>query len=353
MLIPSVISAGDIAQGFALVVEPVILKSHPRDKYVYAHDSAQYDYKADDWKPNCKTGAELVRIHKQGFDRLAQAAKIDWLPAQIVRDPNFPDRMMASVEGMIRTSTGELYRVQDIAGMDMEIEREKLMAQHYEKETGGVPKQKMWLVERDLLRKKEHQPKLCISAAKNRVIKQLLCLRNTYTVNELKLEFVAVRIVPHLDMNDPYTRKRVTDVQIAAMAGIYGLLPNATPAPQGQIEMSGTVPDTALRGEDDVIDAETTNGGDKTYKLESHKPPPPADEEPPFTSSPESLRADFTACDTDGQCKCLRVMAGERKFDLEAHLKKAKVPKALEQHTPKYRLELYDFFAGWGKEKAA
>ena len=79
MLIPTGTSPAEIAPGFALIVEP-------------------------------------VRIHKQGLDRLAQAAKVDWLPAQIVRDPNVSGRMMASVEGMIRTSTGEPFRVQDIAG---------------------------------------------------------------------------------------------------------------------------------------------------------------------------------------------------------------------------------------------
>lgn len=74
MLIPSQINPEDIAPGFALIVEPVRLNPHPSGKDVYAHDSGQYDYKADNWKAPT-TGNELVRIHKQGFDRLAQAAK--------------------------------------------------------------------------------------------------------------------------------------------------------------------------------------------------------------------------------------------------------------------------------------
>ncbi len=308
MLIPSAISVEDIAPGFALIVEPVLLKAHPRDKDVYAHESSQYDYKKDDWKEKV-TGAELVRIHKQGFDRLAQAAKVDWLPAQIVRDPNVAGRMMASVEGMIRTSTGELYRVQDIAGMDLDIEMEKLEAQYYRDEEDR--RKKKWLVDRDFLQKKANQAKLCISGAKNRVIKQLLCLRNTYSVAELAKEFVAVRIVPRLDTSDEYTRRRLVDVQIAAMAGIYGLIPNDH-KPQQQIEMVAPVaPGKCTIDDQDVIEAETTNGGDKTYHLTPHE------EDVPFAlgTAPEpaeSLRVDFENCGDLEQAKILLTMVANR-----------------------------------------
>ena len=50
MLIPSAISVEDIAPGFALIVEPVLLKAHPRDKDVYAHESSQWNYEKGDWK---------------------------------------------------------------------------------------------------------------------------------------------------------------------------------------------------------------------------------------------------------------------------------------------------------------
>lgn len=317
MLIPSVIEAGSIASGFALIVEPVLLKAHPRDKDVYAHDSKEYNYTTDDWKAPV-TGKELVRIHKQGFDRLAQAARIDWLPAQIIRDPVFPGRMMASIEGMIRTSTGELYRVPDIAGMDLDIEMEKIIANY--SFNGKFDEKKQWMVDRDFLQKKSNQPKLCISSAKNRVIKQLLCLRNTYSVAEMKLEFVAVRIVPQLDMNDEYTRRRVVDVQIASLAGIYGLLPNAQPVQQ-QIEMVGKVPDSAMRDES-VIEAEP---------------------QPEKSKTPESLRQDFMDSDTVPQCKSIESLAAAKKWDLKGWLVKAGKP--LETITPAKRLELYDFLA--------
>lgn len=336
MLIPTGISPADIAPGFALIVEPVLLRPHPRDKDVYPHDSTQYDYKKDDWKEPV-TGKELVRIHKQGLDRLAQAAKVDWLPAQIVRDPNVAGRMMASVEGMIRTSTGELFRVQDIAGMDLDIEMEKIVATH--SFNGAFKKENQWKVDRDFLLKKANQSKLCISGAKNRVIKQLLCLRNTYTVADLAKEFVAVRIVPRLDTSDEYTRRRLVDVQIAAMAGIYGLIPNAQPVQPQQIEMVAPVTAENCTLDDNVIDAEPN-----TYKLTPEHPPFEMQTDEPTTA--ESLRADFLNSDVPAQCHALERLATQKGFPTADWLGKFKPVARLETLTPDLRASLYDHLCG-------
>jgi len=338
MLVPSAINPDDIAPGFALIVEPVLLKSHPRHKEVYADNSQEYDYRANDWKPDCKTGREMVRLHKQGFDRLAQAARIDWLPVQVIRDSVVPSRMMAHVEGMIRTSTGELYRVADAKGMDLEIERERLEFQYAKSDK----EKRDYLVNRDLLQQKAYQQEKCISGARNRVIKQLLCIANAYSVDDLKKEFVVVRIVPKLDTSDPYTRKRLVDMQIAGMAGIYGMVQTA--APQGMIEMAGEVPaDVCGKNGDDPDVIDLPAGSD---------PPPP--DEPPFAAqtgpTPESLRADFVACDCTAQCKSLRAMTtgrGEGK-DIDSFLKRSKQPP-LEKCSPEYRLKLYDFYTEAGK----
>ena len=339
MLIPSAISVEDIAPGFALIVEPVLLKAHPRDRDVYAHEAGQYDQKVGDWKEKV-TGNELVRITKQGYDRLAQAAKVDWLPAQIVRDPNHSGRLMASVEGMIRTSTGELYRVQDISGMDLDIEMEKLEAQ-YHHVTDKTKKK--YLIDRDFLMKKANQPKLCISGAKNRVIKQLLCLRNTYTVGELAKEFVAVRIVPRLDTSDEYTRRRLVDVQIAAMAGIYGLVQNNAPAQQ-QIEMVAPVAAENCIGDDNVIDTETDQNGDKRYHLNGEDDVPFGLDNTPTAA--ESLRLDFENSDIPLQCKTLDLLCtnkGKAEY-FQGWLTKLKAPNnTMETISAKKRLEIYDF----------
>lgn len=327
MLIPSAISIEDIAPGFALIVEPVRIKAHPRDKDVYAHESSQYDYKADDWKSPA-TGREKVRIHKQGLDRLAQAAKVDWLPAQIIRDPNHSGRMMASVEGMIRTSTGELYRVQDIYGMDLEIERAKIIASY--SFNGKFDDKKQYLVDDRLREKDNNQAKSCISGAKNRVIKQLLCLRNTYSVADLEKEFVAVRIVPRLDMNDEYTRRRVVDVQIAAMAGIYGLIPGPTGnAPQKQIEMVGNVDEAACQIDDNIVDAEPT-----TYRTEPD----------PELSPLESQKLDFQNSEVANQCQTLSKLATQKGYDLNGWQTKAK--QTLAGLTASKRVELFTYLMG-------
>lgn len=311
MLVPSAICIEDIAPGFALIVDPVLLKSHPRDKDVYAHEASQYDYTANDWKIDNRTGKELVRVHKQGFDRLAQAARIEWLPPQIIRDAQVKGRMMAVIEGMIRTSTGEYYRVSDVYGMDLEIERKKLELQ-YSKKTSAE-----YLIKRDLLQKEVHQEKHCVSGAKNRVTKQLLCIANTYTVNDLKLEFVAIRIVPRLDMNDEYTRKRLVDMQIAAMASVYGLVPTQ-PQPKA-IEMVGQVDEKLCIGDDSIIDADDPNG---------HPDP-----------GPDSRVVDFQNCEVPEQCKILTKLSAQKGYGLEAWL--VKVKKPLDKVTSEKRLELF------------
>ena len=309
MLVPSAISIEDIASGFALVVDPVLLKSHPKDKDVYAHETSQYDYKANDWKMESRTGKELVRVHKQGFDRLAQAARIEWLSPQIVRDTNVKGRMMAQVEGMIRTSTGEYYRMSDVYGMDLEIERKKLEMQ-YAKSSSA-----QYLISRDLLQKEVHQEKLCVSGAKNRVTKQLLCIANTYSVEDIRKEFIAIRIVPRLDMNDEYTRRRLVDMQIAAMASVYGLVPTGQPQPKA-IEMVGQVDEKLCIGDDNIVDV---------------------DQHP--ETEPDQRGTDFGNCEVPEQCKILTRLASQKGYGLEAWL--VKVKKPLDQVTGEKRLELF------------
>jgi len=308
MLVPSAINIDDIAPGFALVIDPVLLKSHPRDKDVYAHETNQYDYTANDWKQEHRSGKELVRVHKQGFDRLAQAARIEWLQPQIIRDAQVKGRMMAVIEGMIRTSTGEYYRVSDVYGMDLEIERKKLELQ-YSRKTSAE-----YLIKRDLLQKEVHQEKHCVSGAKNRVTKQLLCIANTYTVEELKKEFVAIRIVPRLDMNDEYTRKRLVDMQIAAMASVYGLIPNSQPQPQA-IEMVGQVDEKLCLGDENIIEV----------------PQEPVEK--------ESRSIDFQNCEALEQCRILTALSARKAYGLDAWLKK--VGKSLEGLTVEKRFELF------------
>jgi hypothetical protein len=47
------------------------------------------------------------------------------------------------------------------------------------------------------------------------------------------------------------------------------------------------------------------------------------------------------------------ILAGEKKYDLTGYLKRMKNPKTIEQHTPEYRLKIYDFLVGMKAEGRA
>jgi hypothetical protein len=147
------------------------------------------------------------------------------------------------------------------------------------------------------LQKKGNLSELCESGARNRVTREILCLNNFYTVDELKKEFVMARIVPKLDLNDPYTKRRLVDLQLAAMTGIYG---GAEP-PQRMIECEAPID---IKIVEESAAEEPING----------KPDPL-----------ESAIIDFQNSDELGQCKSLTNVSIQKGYDLAGYLKRSNV----------------------------
>jgi hypothetical protein len=123
-------------------------------------------------------------------------------------------------------------------------------------------------------------------------------LNNFYTVAELKNEFVMARIVPKLDLNDPYTKRRLVDLQLAAMSGIYG---GAEP-PQRMIECEAPID---IKVVEESAAAEPLNGQ-----------PDPL----------ESAALDFTNSDEAGRCKCLTDISIRKGYDLAGFLQRSNRP---------------------------
>lgn len=350
MLIPVMQNITDVVAGFRLVVTATKICPHPKDGDVYPHDSSQYDSKLGKWKEKL-TGEERVRFHAQGFQRLAQDANIMWSRPIFTIDPNFKSRMFCDIIGEIVLPDGfSKYRLPDGSGMDLDIELEALIQEN--SYNGVFDKKKQWKVDEGMIRKKKHQQKMVLTGAKNRVTERILGLKKTYTVTELEKPFVSVRVVYWPDMTDRFTRELFIKGQVAQMfiSNIYG--PSQDHEQQPAITYGAVPADKcAPAGDPNVIEGENTNA--TTYRLDPHAPLP-ADDEPPFAGpssgpSPESLRMDFQACDCDGQCKALRVLAGARNLDAEL----ATTGKTLESCTAAYRLRLYNYLTGWGKEGKA
>ncbi|MFH2001210.1 MAG: hypothetical protein ABIK28_16125 [Planctomycetota bacterium] len=345
MLVPCMDQIADVAGGFRLIVTAVQLRPHPRDKDVYPHEGGHFDSRAGEWKETKTAAAELVRISGQGLEKLAQHTALVWNKPHVTIDNEHPERQLCEVSGAVRMPDGySFYRLSDLYGMDLAIVEEQLRAMYPEQN-------KKWLLDRDLLQKKVNQTKLCVSGARNRVIRKILGVDGTYTVGSLEKPFIAVRVIPWLDMTDEYTRRLVTEMNVKQMA-ITNLFGGQMPE-QRQIAHDdapaityGGIPAEACNG--DVVDAEDDT---KHYQLENKSDEP---DSPPFSMEPEpgqdkgksaSLRADFEACDVEGQCKALVVMAGTAKFALNGWLKKFDPPMTVQKLSTAKRLEVYDYLA--------
>ena len=351
MLVPCMQHIDDVAAGFRLIITPVSIKPHPRDKDVYPDDGKAYDYTKKEWKNPAMAANELVRIHGQGLERLAQNANIIWSQPTIETDRTNKGRQVAYITGALRMPDGfSFYRVPDLYGMDLDIEREKAV-QGYSY-NGKFKPEDQWKVDRDVLQKKTHQPKLCISGAKNRVIRKILGLANAYAVADLSREFVMVRIIPWLDMNDEYTRRAIIDssVKQMAIANLFGGQPPMQIEDKGErpAAFTGDIPADKCHG-DDVIDVEETTH----YTVGKEQPPEPG---PSFAMAPEpskseSLRTDFLNTDAEGQCNLLLKLADSKGFSVMGWLTENK-QKSLSAMPESWRPSLYDFLAKMPDKKA-
>ncbi len=225
LLIPTTQHVDSLSDQFEIIIDTVKLSGDPKDRDVYPHESSAYDYKVSAWKNPKTIPDQKVRITKHGLEKLNILAGIMWSPTlcREIRDPNIPGRIAYEAVGGVRKPDGTPYFIPKLYAMDLDVEREKLENQY------GKAEDKKWLITRDLLQKKSNIATLCESGAKNRVTREILCLNNFYTVKDLEKEFVMARIVPKLDLKDEYTKRRLIDLQLQALTGIYGVTPPTAP----------------------------------------------------------------------------------------------------------------------------
>jgi hypothetical protein len=317
LLIPTTQHLDSLSDQFAVIIETVKLSGHPKDRDVYPHDNGTYDYQTNNWKktdPKIISG-EKVRITKQGLNKLNILSGIIWSPTlcREIRDPDNSGRIAYEAVGGVRKPDGTPYFIPKIYAMDIDVEREKLVSLHKDKKNSD------YLVNRDLLQKKGNIATLCESGAKNRVTREVLCLKNFYTVAELEKEFVMARIVPKLDLNDAYTRQRLVDLQLAAMTGIFG----GGEPPRRMIEHAAP------------IDINMVN--------ESQKDDEPPENEHPENAPEQNIESqvtDFTNSDVSDQVKTLDSMAKKINYDIASFLKSAK-KDSLTALKPETRIRLF------------
>lgn len=317
LLIPTTQHVDSLSDQFEIIIDTVLLSGHPKDRDVYPHEGG-YDFNAGKWKcADHQVGNQKVRIAKHGLDKLNITAGMMWSPSMCreIRDPNIAGRIAYEAVGGVRKPDGTPYFISKIYAMDIEVEREKLESLHSGKAN------KDYCITRDLLQKKSNIATLCESGAKNRVTREILCLENHYTVDDLKKEFVMVRIVPKLDLNDPYTKRRLIDLQLQALTGIYGL-PQQQPD-RAQIEYSAPI---------DI----------KMVKESSEEEPPEPETKPPADETAKPGQPfDFEKLDGASQNTILNDLIKTTGYDINGYFTRCKI-KTLDDVTGKSRIGLYE-----------
>ena len=317
LLMPSTQIAG-LSEFHAPVIEKVVLSSDPKDGDVYPHSSEDDENK------------QKFRLTKQALMKLSVCAGIIWSVGETKRLDNRSDRnycAFAAVGG-IKKADGQPVFFRAEYDIDFEVVEEELResyeakAKKYKKDASAKEKADYveFCVKRDMLQKRKHKLKLAEAGAMNRVVREILGLKNAYTKAELAKPFVMVRIVFRPDYNDKEVKKQLIQAHIQSMTGIYG-----KQVMDGAVQESEPIDITPINPEkeDDPPDPPDDNKPD---------PPPPTPE--------ESQILDFQNGDVHEQAKSLTILADRKGYDLPAFLQRSKI-KIIPELTPGQRVNLF------------
>lgn len=295
LLMPSTHIAG-LSEFHSPVVEKVLLSSNKDDGDVYPHSGEEDGDKAK------------FRLTKQALMKLSVCAGIIWSPTETKRTDNRADRNYVSFAavGGIKKADGQPVFFKAEYDLDFEVIEEQLResyeqkAKKYKKDATAKEKSEYvdFCVKRDLLQKRQHKLKLAESGAMNRVVREILGLKNAYTKAELAKPFVMVRIVFRPDYNDKEVKKQLIAAHIQSMTGIYGRqVMDAT------IQESEPIDITPIK--DDDLD-----------------PPGDKQPDPPPVDPIEKQAIDFEASSPEEQAKTIIQLGTRKGYDLAGYLKR-------------------------------
>ncbi len=305
LLMPSTHIEG-LSDFHAPVVETVLLSTNPDAGDAYPHDN----------------DGKKFRLTKQALMKLSVCAGIIWSPTETKRLDNRNDRNYIAYQavGGIKKADGAPVFFKAEYDIDFEVVEEELR-ELYEKKAKNLTKGRgnqerpataqekadyvEYCVKRDMLQKRKHGLKLAEAGAMNRVVREILGLKNAYTAAELQKPFVMVRIVFKPDYSQKDIRDKLIDAHIKAMTGIYG----------------GEVIDKAVR-ESEPIDI-------TPVQEENHENGDDDSDQPPDDSI-EIQVVDFMSCDTEQQSNTLKTLAKRKGYDVSAYLKKAELESLID-----------------------
>jgi hypothetical protein len=236
------------------------------DKVILSPDPAKGDvYKGT------KDNELLLTGH--AIEKLSIAAGIVWDALNTRRtDPHNNNLYISfqAVGGIKKTDGTPIYMIGhydidfEIIIEELEEQYKKKAAQPYKGKTKTAQEQKEYVdfcVKRDTLFKRKHKMALCETGAKNRVLRKILCLKGSYTREELSKPFVVVRVAFAPNFNDPAIRRQLVSASIQSTTDIYGGAPAAK-----EPEIIDAVPADEEQGKEPEVDPadEFKNGDEKS-----------------------------------------------------------------------------------------
>jgi len=243
-------------------------------------------------------------ISRQGLSKLAVAAGIIWSANETRRTDNRACRDYVSFQavGGLQKPDGTYTFMKAEYDLDMEVVEEEMIGQ----------KKKEWEIKKEMIQKRKHKLKLCESGAKDRVIRELLGIKATYPLEQIKKPFVILRITVRPDYNDADVKRAMLGAMIQNMAGIYGGAPAQQIGYEEPIDVTPEPVDPPLPPSDPPPPAQEP-GSQPEPKTEDHDPWAGQN-----ASDPET---DFKNSSPEDQIKILEAMMKRKGYD-QSRLKK-------------------------------
>lgn len=322
LLMPTIHMEG-LSEFHAPVLESVTLSADPRDGDVYPH-SDEEDKDKQKWRPT-----------KQALMKLSVCAGIIWSVEGCRRVDDMSNRnyMCYQAVGGIRKADGSPVFFKAVYDMDFEVLEEDFREQYQKKAKAKNKDGKLYrptekeqqeyveyCVKRDMLAKRRHALKLCEAGAMNRVVREILSLKQAYTKAELEKPFVMARIIFKPDYSDKEVKRAILDAHVKAMVGVYGNVMERVKEDQG----CAMIDVTPRKDEEE----EPGNGA-------ASQPPP---DDPPPTA--EAMLADYMASERAEKERAVFAMAKKKGYDLNAWMGRAKL-KAVAEIEPGKLLDLF------------
>lgn len=289
-----------------VIVDSVTLSINPADGDIYKHKDQYKDIPAQ------------YIISGQGLQRLAVCAGVAWNPIETKATSISQKYVAYNAVGCIRKADGIPICFQSEYDIDIDVVEDELREQFKEKRKKWEEATSSWFsgmsaeakddyteraIAKELTFKKKHKMKMAATGAKNRVIRALLGVKKTYTLEQLKHPFVMPRVILQPDYSDPEVKKLMLRAAIQAQTGVFGPAPSQAPV----IDIPSADYDVRPVLEEDT-------GEDK----------PPADDKPPGDTETEEsglTKEDFKTLPLDEQLLTLEEMATEKGYTVPVPIK--------------------------------